>query len=346
MPPGSDAEAFQALRERRQQLLKQTFDGTKLKFKGSALATILSLVGNDVRALKSDIGTAQGGTLSGPSSAKPAPLKISGSAPKIPDNVRSLMGDVLGNTSFPDAFNTAASGVNGVIEKVNDVLEVLPPLALISSAAQALWNFGKAAKSQWDKYSTESNAYAARFGDPRAAVMAMAEVLARLRNEQITKGSINLTHAAVSAGGFFGGVGALTGPIAKAVKGAATLLHRSYLLARDVRMLYQANKALQNPARIDRKLFVTAPMLGCYLLTEVETSALVNLLIGEIGGAGWMDKVEKLNKPLTELRSKAGQLIRDGRFDLQNLKTNKWSKEGLSTFQQLKARFGFNYLKK
>jgi hypothetical protein len=266
--------------------------------------------------------------------------------PVIQQNVRGLIGEVVGNTALPDAFNVCAQGVNGVIEKVNDVLEVLPPLAMISSAAQALWNFGKAIKSQWDKHVAESSKFAVRAGDPRAALLAMAEVLTRMRNESLVKGSVNLSHAAISAGGFFGGVGALTGPVGKAVKSAATLMHRTYLLARDIRVCYAANKVLKAPETLNRGIFGKAPILGCYLLTEVETSALVNILVCEIGEPGWMDKVEQYNKPLSELRTKAGQIIRDDRFELCGLKTNKWSKEGLSAWQQLKARFGYNPLKK
>lgn len=345
MPTPQEMQAFAPLRERRDQLLRQTFGGTKLTFKSAAMSAFMSMMGNDIRALKADIATAQGGAISGPTAAKPDPLKMK-TLPVIKENVRGLIGEVVGNTTLPDAFNAAAQGVNGVIEKVNDVLEVLPPLAMISSAAQALWSFGKAIKNQWDKSVAEASRYALRAGDPRAAITGMSEILTQMRNENVVKGSVNLTHAAVSAGGFFGGVGALTGPVGKAVKSAATLLHRTYLLARDVRVIYAANKLLANPEKINRTIFGTAPILGCYLLTEVETSALVNILVVEIGEPGWMDKVEQYNKPLSELRTKAGQVIRDSRFDLSGLKTNKWSKEGLSTWQQLKARFGYNPLKK
>ncbi|HEX7898844.1 MAG TPA: hypothetical protein VF950_13855 [Planctomycetota bacterium] len=345
MPGADESQAFAALRERRDQLLRETFSGTRLSFKGTALSAFLGMMGNDVRALKTDIGLAKSGATSGPTFAKPDPIQIK-TMPVIQQDVRSLIGTVVGNTSMPDAFNLCAQGVNGVLEKVNDVLEVLPPLAMISSAAQALWNFGKAIKNQWDKHAAEGAKFAVRAGDPRAAITAMGEVLSMLRNENLVKGSVNLTHAAVSAGGFFSGTAALTGPIGKAVKSAATLLHRTYLLARDVRVCFAATKELKTPEKLSRKVFGTAPILGCYLLTEVETSALVNILVCEIGEPGWMDKVEQYNKPLSELRQKAGQIIRDSRFDLVGLKTNRWSKEGLSTWQQLKARFGYNPLKK
>jgi hypothetical protein len=71
-------------------------------------------------------------------------------------------------------------------------------------------------------------------------------------------------------------------------------------------------------------LFGTYPLLGCYLIAGADDSDLLFFFMGEMGQAGWMDKVEKQKKrTLAPLQSEARKAIKDSRFELNGFHGSK-----------------------
>src|SRR5262249_14975402 len=160
----------------------------------------------------------------------------------------------------------------------------------------------------------------------------------RGRNENLVKASINATHAAASAGMFFVDGGAFSGPASAAAKACANLCQSLYLWARDIKEMKAGNKALGTAEDLTADVFKMSPVLGCYLMTESNTSDLLGFMIADIGLPNWMSKIELLLPQLNHVQDEAGKLIRVARLQLEGLQTNLWKFRGLSRWEKFKKK--------
>ena len=64
-------------------------------------------------------------------------------------------------------------------------------------------------------------------------------------------------------------------------------------------------------------------MLGCYLLACSDISAVINLSIGQFGSYQWVDKIEMLKSKADRAIDKAGDLIRDSRYEVPEFRHSK-----------------------
>ncbi len=156
-------------------------------------------------------------------------------------------------------------------------------------------------------------------GDPEAAARAVLQMISREMTNHARTATIHTTKFAVDVSITAGAMGAdLAGPITGAATAGAKLANTLFLMGRDYREM-KAGNALLSAGRMPTagKLFGAYPLLGAYLVAGSDDSTLLGFLTGEMGSAGWMDKVElQKSRTLGPLQKEARRLIRESRFHL------------------------------
>lgn len=322
MPPkaltAADYRGFAELARRRRELLFETFGSCKLKIGTSEHAGVAYDAAKDAKEIVGSIKTAA--SAAGKEAAESLLKKLFDGMDWV--QVIPLLGDAL----------------HQVQKEVTSFLSAIPCLGSIEGGAKALWYFGNAAERAWTSHKVEQNSVVIRAGDPRAACLAVVEILDRARNENIVKGSINATHAAATAGMFFVDGGAISGPVAAAAKTAANLCQSIYLWARDIKEMIKGNEVLGDPDNLTGDVFKISPVLGAYLMTESNTSDLLSFMVSDIGLPDWMTRIEMLLPQLNYVQDQSGKLIRKARLQLHGLKTNMWKYRGLSRWEKFKGK--------
>jgi hypothetical protein len=99
------------------------------------------------------------------------------------------------------------------------------------------------------------------------------------------------------------------------------------------------NKRLATPDTLDLTVFNDCPILGCYLLTCADTSAVANMFVADIGLPGWMKRVEDMKKkqmdPLLKIATKN---ITSSRLQLEGLSSDKGTHTKKGYFAQIKSK--------
>lgn len=165
-------------------------------------------------------------------------------------------------------------------------------------------------------------------GDPLAAAKAVRQLISRNAANHARQASIHTVKfsvdVAASAGGFGAGGAAASG-ITGAASAGAQLANTLFLMGRDYHEMKVSNKLLQGgvPPTAEA-LFGAYPLLGCYMIVGSDDSDLLNFFMGEMGGPGWMDKVERQKKQtLGPLQVEARKFIDDSRFELNGFSGSK-----------------------
>ena len=142
---------------------------------------------------------------------------------------------------------------------------------------------------------------------------------------------------------------AKAGKAGKAVAEDGYHLYKSDDYKRGFRMgdPYAAAEAIQviikrdlaQPNALDLTVFNDCPVLGCYLLTCADTSAVANMFIADIGLPGWMDRMEAMKKkqmdPLLKIASKN---INSSRLQLEGLASDKGTHIKKGFFAGIKSK--------
>jgi hypothetical protein len=321
MPPTyTDEDARQALLDRRGHLVRNIFQGTKLEFGNTFLASTVLFSAKNSYTIAKEIKALSGGGIS---------------AAAAPSATNNLINGVF-NVDNLNSFVAQVGVPSGVTQSIEHFLSVIPGVASVQSGLAAILNLTKAASHAWNHYQVEQKTGIFRCGDARAAIGAVREVIQRAKNVNESKAIIQFSHAAASAGGFFIDGGAFSGPAAAALKAFATLTYRMYLLGRDMKEKYQANKLLKSPSTVDANIFRKSPVLGCYLITEGSAFDILNFLVSEIGQDNWMSKVDTLLPDMTYVQDLAAQYAREASLQLSGLKTDMWNFRGLTRMERLK----------
>ena len=321
MPPNyTEVDGRQLLLDRRGHLARNIFQGTNLEFTNTFLASTVLFSAKNAYTIGKEVKTLAGGGIS---------------AAAAPSAASNLINGVF-NVDNLNSFISQVGVPSGVTQSIEHFMSVIPGVASVQSGLTAIYNLTKAATHAWNHYQVEQRTGCFRCGDPRAALGAVREVIQRAKNVNESKAIIQFSHAAASAGGFFIDGGAFSGPAAAALKAFATLTYRMYLLGRDMKEKYQANKQLKNPSMIDANIFRKSPILGCYLITEGSAFDILNFLVSEIGQDGWMSRVDALLPDMTYVQDLAAQYARDASLQLAGLKTDMWNFRGLTRMERLK----------
>ena len=314
----------------RRDLMVKTFAGTKLKFgSSSAASTTKSLLG----------------------SAK----KIGSSAKKIAGGGGSESGssggsNIPGLKSAIEAFLVQCADVSGlddIIEAITSqvvadiVAEVTPILGVFVSGGK-LVKAGKAVVEDGrDLYKFSSYREGFRSGDPVAAADGIKTIIQR----DLAKHTVQLAQQALATGAKIAGIFADMGTATTAGIGLANALAslglELFTLGLAIKDLRAGNARLKTPETLDLTVFEECPVLGCYLLTCADTSAVANFFIADIGLPGWMDKIEKMKKtqmdPLLKIARKG---IASSKIQLEGLSQNKATHKSQGFFASIKRKLG------
>ena len=170
------------------------------------------------------------------------------------------------------------------------VHSITPFIGMVANGAKAAVGWGLVIKQGWERYQLGQITESFAPGDPEAA--------------------------------FFADGGAVSGPVVGVAACVAKLLSQIIQFARDYKETKKVNAQLLS-GPWDLTLFKTCPLLGCYLIACSDTSAVINLAIDEFGSDQWVDKIEMLKAKADPAIEKAGDLIRDSRYEIRELRHSK-----------------------
>jgi len=310
--------AMGELAKARRQLVVNMFGGTKLKFgSASVLSSGKSLLSSG-KSLKSGVSKlAKGGS---------AASKVA-SVPGMKEAFENFMVECADVENLHDVIEAIGGEVLHEL-----VSEVTPYLGVVTSTVK-LAKAGKAvAQDGYNLYKSDEYKNGFRMGDPSAAAEAIQAIIRR----DLAQHSVKLAQQTAATGAKIGGLFADFGTATTAAIGVANTLAslglQLFSLGLDIKDMRAGNKRLAAPNTLDLTVFNECPILGCYLLTCADTSAVANMFIADIGLPGWMDKVELMKKkqmdPMLKIATK-------------NISSSRLQLEGLSSDKGTHAKKGF-----
>lgn len=318
-------KAMGELARARQQLVVNMFGGTKLKFGTSGqLSTAKSVLSTGKKIVTSANKLAKGG--------KAASTTMS--VPGMQDAVKNFIVEC----ADVDNIHEVIAAITGEV-LANLVHEITPILGVVTSGVK-LAKAGKAvAEDGYHLYKSDDYKRGFRMGDPSAAAEAIQLIIKR----DLAKHSVQLGQQTLATGAKIGGLFADFGTATTAGIGIANSLASLGLqlfgLGLDIKDMRAGNKRLATPNTLDLTVFNECPILGCYLLTCADTSAVANMFIADIGLPGWMDKVELMKKkqmdPMLKIATKN---ISSSRLQLEGLSSNKGTHTKKGFFAGIKSK--------
>lgn len=317
--------AMGELARARQQLVVNMFNGTELKFgTRSKLATAKDLLSNGKKIASTAKKAVKGG------------------------QAASTIADVPGMKDAVHNFIVECADVGNIHEVIaaitgevlaNLVHEITPILGVVTSGVK-LAKAGKAvAEDGYNLYKSDDYRQGFRLGDPSAAAEAIQVIIKR----DLARHSVQLGQQALATGAKIGGLFADFGTATTAGIGIANSLASLgltlYGLGLDIKDMRAGNKRLTAPNTLDLSVFKECPILGCYLLTCSDTSAVANMFIADIGLPGWMDKVEMMKKKQMDPMLKiANKNIVGSRLQLEGLSSDKGTHAKKGFFAGIKSK--------
>jgi hypothetical protein len=325
--PLSRAEfiAMGELAKARRQLVVNMFGGTRLKFgSASVLSSGKSLLSSG-KSLKSGVGKlAKGGS---------AASKVA-SVPGMKEAFENFMVECADVENLHDVIEAIGGEVlHELVSEVTPYLGVVTSTVKLAKAAKAV------AQDGYNLYKSDEYKNGFRMGDPSAAAEAIQAIIKR----DLAQHSVKLGQQTVATGAKIGGLFADFGTGTTAAIGVANTLAslglQLFSLGLDIKDMRAGNKRLVAPNTLDLTVFNDCPILGCYLLTCADTSAVANMFVADIGLPGWMDKVELMKKkqmdPLLKIASKN---ISSSRLQLEGLSSDKGTHTKKGFFAGIKSK--------
>ena len=325
--PLSRAEfiAMGELAKARRQLVVNMFGGTRLKFgSASVLSSGKSLLSSG-KKLKSGVGKlAKGGSTAS---------KVA-SVPGMKEAFENFMVECADVHNIHDVIEAIGGEVlHELVSEVTPYLGVVTSTVKLAKAAKAV------AQDGYNLYKSDEYKNGFRMGDPSAAAEAIQAIIKR----DLAQHSVKLGQQTVATGAKIGGLFADFGTATTAAIGVANTLAslglQLFSLGLDIKDMRAGNKRLAAPNTLDLTVFNECPILGCYLLTCADTSAVANMFVADIGLPGWMDKVELMKKkqmdPLLKIATKN---ISSSRLQLEGLSSDKGTHTKKGFFAGIKSK--------
>ncbi len=317
--------ALAMLAKARRELVQAMFAGTQLKFgKGGALATGKGLLGDGKKVYSASSKLAKGGgTAAATSSTSGIKAAVEAFITDCADveNIQEVMA-VIGGEALSEL-----------------IAEITPIIGVLFSAGKLAKATKTVVEDAYNLYKFDGYRSGFRPGDPQAAADAIKTIIQR----DLTRHSIDLARQTVATGtkiaGLFADMGTATTVGIGAANALAGLGLRLFALGLDIKDMRAGNKRLATPATLDLTVFGDCPILGCYLLTCADTSAVANMFVADIGLPGWMDRVEAMKRnqmePLLKIASKA---IDSSPLQLEGLASDKGTHTKKGFFAGIKAK--------
>lgn len=318
-------KAMGELARARQQLVVNMFGGTKLKFgTSSQLSTAKQVLSTGKKIVSSGNKLAKGG-------------KTASTVASVP-GMKEAVQDFIVECADVDNIHEVIAAITGEV-LANLVHEITPILGVVTSGVK-LVKAGKAvAEDGYHLYKSDDYKAGFRLGDPSAAAEAIQLIIKR----DLAKHSVQLGQQTLATGAKIGGLFADFGTATTAGIGIANSLASLglllYGLGLDIKDMRAGNKRLLAPSTLNLTVFNECPILGCYLLTCADTSAVANMFIADIGLPGWMDKIELMKKkqmdPMLKIATKN---ISSSRLQLEGLGSDKGTHTKKGFFAGIKSK--------
>jgi hypothetical protein len=199
---------------------------------------------------------------------------------------------------------------------------VVPLGGILIAAGTTLWNTGNALHKQYGIVQTRTHRDRSLAGvEGLAAIGALIRILERERNADIYSASVSVCELGGKIAGLAIDGGMASNTAIGLAANIAKLLNIVRIVYRDVSEKNAANKLIQwGHGSIDISVVETCPLLGCYLICCLPTSALMALILKRFGQSGWMDVAERTaTRHIDPLREKAREVIKNHRFEIQSL---------------------------
>lgn len=327
--PSSDAAAREMLAMARLQALNTMFTGTKLKFGTKSALSAVADMAKSGKAIATGVQKAGKAAKAGSAAASTA-----SSSP----GTLSMVTDFISGCADVPGLDAVAEAI-GAEALENLVAEVIPFVGIINSGRKLAQATARVVDDAHSLYKTAEWTEGALPGDPVAACKAVRNLIQR----DLGKHSIQMAQQAAATGGKLAGIladgGTGTTVAIGIANAAATLGLQLFYLGLDIKDMRVGNARLAKPNSLDSTVFSKCPILGCYLLTCTDTSNIVNLLVDDIGGPGWMDRVETMKRTqLDPLLKIATSNITSSRLQLDGLASNKGTFAQPSFFASVKSR--------
>jgi hypothetical protein len=198
-----------------------------------------------------------------------------------------------------------------------------PALGVIASASDTLTGVGKIVYGKWKAAQIhEVGTYAIAAGDPLAAFLALEVLIDRGISSTIATTAI--AGAAFTAKTLCSALdlGAASGPAIGLAETIAKAIQKIVEFVRDYEEVRLANRLLTQ-GTLDLSLFRTCPILGCYFVAVQDHSTLINMAVADFGTPNFVVDAERLVTAVKPVIAKAGQLVRESRFEIAGMQNCK-----------------------
>jgi hypothetical protein len=195
---------------------------------------------------------------------------------------------------------------------------VAPFYGVIGSSVEAVKHFYQAVDDLTKSWSGMEALPAVQTGAPAQALMSVSTLLKRRSNDGFAQGAVKSVESIVNGaliGTGYGGVATSGVSLGAKIATLAVIVRRRVLEYREVQ---KGKVALGNPGELTPKVFDACPLLGCYLLTNSDTSSIVMSCFAQgVVVPGWMSEVEKNKKQIDPLLDAAREFIGESLFELK-----------------------------
>lgn len=331
----AEKEAIEFIEEKRSELVWELFQYAELtwrpgklkKLKEAQLTVVASgaysvhkmanaeVVGSTWGASRAAVGAASGQQLSGMLwKAKSAATDLIRDL--VPaEHLREVMINIT-TQIFPDFLDKVAASC-------------MPFVGVGFTGVTALKSSAQALRKSYVTSTSKTHAKEGiRADGPGEAVQALIRIMERERNQLAYEATVGMAEFGGKLAGTLADGGTATNTAIGLAASLAKLVNVVRLVVRDVQEKSDANKMMRS-GDIDLAIFTKHPLVGCYLISCVDTSVLANMITSEWGRLGWMDDIELMKrKHIAPLQEQAAQVIKSHRFVIPSLEPRLRFKTG------------------
>jgi hypothetical protein len=229
--------------------------------------------------------------------------------------------------------NSEVMQIVGVHTMVGLYSSIVPYLGCVKSGVDAAKSLYGAVKDVQTHFQAIEAVQIVNPNGSKDALDAVARLLDRRANDGFTKGAIQAVETVVNTALAASGVaGAASSGVSIASKIAvlSVIIRRRALEYREMKKgRDDLNLAANQPVQylLTPAVFNKCPLLGCYLLTGSNTSAIIFCpLVNGRPGKGWMDQFEKNKKYMDPILDKAKGFVIDSMWRVEgpNISSKAW----------------------
>lgn len=304
----ADHAALQVIRQAMKDDFRRTFQGATFVSKGDAVA---ESIGNATDTVVEVVDSVCGEIVQvqGYESFKKGFTAVAQPGPFVMSVLKKLTG-MTDSGEILTAVGPAT--LTGFFEAV------APFYGVIGAGVESVKHFYKAIDDLTKSWTAQEQLPAVQTGAPQAALTSVGTLLKRRSNDNFAQGAVKAVESAVNGaliGTGYGGAATAGVSLGAKIATLAVVIRRRVL---EYKEMNKGKLALAKPDTLTPKVFEICPLLGCYLLTNSDTSSIVMSCFAEgTITANFMTEVEKNKKGIDPLLKSARELIGESLFELK-----------------------------